>query len=624
MQDDSEFLTLKQLCDALSITTATGRNWLKTGKIYPQKIDGNKKLFSGQYLLDLQKLIRKNTGTLLKSRRNKKFVSGSCFYRNYISSNSPNYNIICKVTQSKQGADPAKIRAIIAGCARELIADRFRGRIPEPLEELIKDISPAIVCQEKYTFVHGEDTLGILYVSMLDMRKRKAAGIYYTPLKIVDDVISTLFTDGVSGKVCDPCCGTGNFILRLPDDSDPALVYGGDTDPLAVAIARINFLLKYKITDTAFVKEHIVKQDFLHCKTGQKFDYIIGNPPWGYEFTAQECNFIRRHFKTAGSQIESACCMTEKAVSLLTPAGTLAFVLPESLLHTRKHRAFREFICTQCSVNFVKYLGEGFDGVQCPGVIAGLTPGVQAGDITVTRNNQSFDVDPSFALLPDGFRLNIKKEETAVIKKITELPSQVSLKDNAVFAMGIVTGNNRKYLATHALFPQHEPIICGTDVHKFRISSPETYICFEPEKFQQTVPENIYRTVPKLLYRFISRKLIFACDFNGTLALNSCNILIPRIKDLDIRYIMAVLNSGTAQFFFSKCFNSVKVLRSHLEAIPIPYAGQSIQQEIISLIDKLSDSSYCHTEICGELDKKIAAIYGLDDSEYRIITAAVN
>ena len=94
MQDDSEFLTLKQLCDALSITTATGRNWLKTGKIYPQKIDGNKKLFSGQYLLDLQKLIRKNTETLLKSRRNKKFVSGSCFYRNYISSNSPNYNII--------------------------------------------------------------------------------------------------------------------------------------------------------------------------------------------------------------------------------------------------------------------------------------------------------------------------------------------------------------------------------------------------------------------------------------------------------------------------------------------------------------------------------------------------
>ena len=190
--------------------------------------------------------------------------------------------------------------------------------------------------------------------------------------------------------------------------------------------------------------------------------------------------------------------------------------------------------------------------------------------------------------------------------------------------MGIVTGNNHKYLSDNAETPQYEEIICGTDVQKFRISPPGRYILFEPEKFQQVAPENIYRTAPKLLYRFISRKLVFACDFQGTLVLNSCNILIPRISGLDIRYVMAVLNSGTAQFFFSKCFNSVKVLRSHLEALPIPRAEQQVQDEIISMTEKLADPSDDFVKIRDELDKKIAAIYGLDDSEYRIIAAAVN
>jgi len=45
MEYDSDLLTLKELCNTLSISLATGRNWLKLKKLVPTKTIGNKAYF---------------------------------------------------------------------------------------------------------------------------------------------------------------------------------------------------------------------------------------------------------------------------------------------------------------------------------------------------------------------------------------------------------------------------------------------------------------------------------------------------------------------------------------------------------------------------------------------------
>ena len=40
---DSDSLSLKELCDILSISTATGRNWIKLGKLIPEYTDKRKR-----------------------------------------------------------------------------------------------------------------------------------------------------------------------------------------------------------------------------------------------------------------------------------------------------------------------------------------------------------------------------------------------------------------------------------------------------------------------------------------------------------------------------------------------------------------------------------------------------
>lgn len=47
--DSDEYLTLKELCDELSISTATGRNWIKLGKITPEYTEKRLRIFQKIY-----------------------------------------------------------------------------------------------------------------------------------------------------------------------------------------------------------------------------------------------------------------------------------------------------------------------------------------------------------------------------------------------------------------------------------------------------------------------------------------------------------------------------------------------------------------------------------------------
>ena len=93
----------------------------------------------------------------------------------------------------------------------------------------------------------------------------------------------------------------------------------------------------------------------------------------------------------------------------------------------------------------------------------------------------------------------------------------------------------------------------------------------------------------------------------------SCNILIPKFDTISIKYVMAVLNSSIAQFIFEKQFHSLKVLRSHIESIPIPVADTKTQKEVISLVDKIIATSDTTEEIqlYKTIDEKISELYGV-------------
>lgn len=658
-----DMISLNELCKELSVSIATGRNWVKLGKIIPSDIINKTPYFTPQYVRELKESIQNGDNSALKSRRNKKYISGNSVYNSYLPADSENLhtvkNIIEYINIYNIEIDEIIIRSLISECAMQLFASksgniRMCGNLLRQylnnnidldgygflIDEFIREKQEMLDVINNYpklfsfefSYKKGEDVLGLLYISLKNIGARKADGSYYTPAKIVKKLCYNLFkrNDFKGKRVFDPCCGTGNFLLQLPDEIGFDCIYGNDIDSVSVKIARINMALRYGIADKSVLYSHITQADYLNTDFNkQSYDFIIGNPPWGYDYSESEKKRLRQRYSSAvGSGIESYDVFIEKAVSDLSLNGVLSFVLPEAVLNVKTHLPVRKILMQSNSFQYLEFLGNAFDKVQCPCIILQVLhngkPFSSIG-MAVSDGEKDYMIVHERPVENGCFNFRATDEEHALLNKISNIPNKVTLEGNAIFALGIVTGNNKEYIS-HKKNDGNEVILKGSDIYKYRLGKADNYITFKPENFQQTAPEEYYRAPEKLLYRFICNQLVFAYDDKQTLSLNSCNILIPLSEGLNIKYIMAVLNSKVAQFYFKKQFNSVKVLRSHIEQIPIPKVAKEVQSEIIRMAENLiaaSQSSDIYF-MYEALDKKIAKLFNLSDDEYAEITAAIS
>ncbi len=637
--------TLKEACELLSISTATGRNWIKAGRLIPTILPDKKNVFSESALLSLKSSLSSGEFPQLKGRRNKSFVNGTKSYRTYISKSSANHTALTQllaILDTKELIlDETLLLCLLRDCAEQLIISSGMG-LTDCFTTLLNDLisakkflqfkeSCSFLCNITYTYIAEEDTLGFLYLSLYNIKDRKSSGSYYTPARLAKRLVASHLPDFcIEKNILDPSCGTGVFLLQLPQQLPLSHLFGTDLNPVSVALARINLAIKYRITtqkETECLKHNITVSDFLSSTNSSdiQYDIILGNPPWGARLSAKEKENYRKHLScAAGSSPETFDLFIEQSLNRLSQNGIISFVLPEALLTVKAHTTVRQLLLENTSVLSVEYLGEVFDHVHCPSILLTVKKTTNQPffkNVTVFTGKHTFLSATERIYSADCFAFSLTDEEYRLLHKISVCPKRTTLVEHSDFALGIVTGNNASLLseiAAHGL----EPVVKGTDISKYHINVPSCYLKYQPEIFQQTAPEHYYRAPEKLFYRFINKQLIFAYDDTGLLSLNSCNILIPRINGLSVKYILAILNSKVAQFFFEKKFRSVKVLRSHLEQIPIPLTDKETQEEIVELVNILieSDSSSDeHVTTYALLDKKVADLFHLTTEEYKLI-----
>ncbi|SFS41878.1 Type I restriction-modification system, DNA methylase subunit [Succinivibrio dextrinosolvens] len=660
VRDLSNYLTLSQACAELSVSVATGYNWIKLNKLVPDHIENKKNYFTASYISRLKKEIKSGKNLSLKSRRNKKFISGSYIYNSYVSKDSSSIEIIAKLLENvdshKLDIDTDHLRMIMAETALSLIVKRLKLRYVPPylpsffegklklgcyerlIGELVGSRSKIRKLIDKYGYLlnlnfdyqENEDTLGLVYISCRNIENRKATGTYYTPAKVVDKIVNIVLSSESYHKgdnLLDPCCGTGNFLLKLPSEVKVENIYGNDIDDIAVTLTRINLALKYRLDNTDILYKNITNSDYLTEFNNPKITHILGNPPWGYAYTSEDKNVLKHLFSSAqGSTIESYDVFLEKSIMHAKNKGTITFVLPEAILNVKTHHPVREKLIENTSILSLNYLGNAFDKVQCPCIIMQLektSKPISCINMKVSDGQRNFVIRKERYVDPQYLNFKTDDDEEQILSKIFSLDNLRFLKDNAQFALGIVTGNNNLYISSRKS-SDNEVILKGSDVFKYRIDLPKRFITFNPEHFQQVAPESMYRAKEKLIYRFISKHLVFAYDDKQTLSLNSSNIVIPQIEGLSIKYILSILNSSIAQFIYDKRFNSVKVLRAHIESIPIPMISHAEQEPFIRLVEEIMA---CRNKAKVEslyrnLDAIIFSLFNLDEEQKALILDA--
>ena len=644
-------LTVDDVCKTLSISKATAKNWIRLGKIVP---DIGDQLFSTEYVEKFVAELKSDDNTKLKSRRNKKSATGKVLYKDYVHTVG-NQKLVADLLELGIIENERDLLIVLANFAVQLyyqsrniqfannnvLLDFLSQEHTSEFHILIKDligknpVDPALinkllpVLSKEILFVKGEDSLGFVYISLQDIGHRKSSGAYYTPENIVGELIDRLYENDANlgaKTICDPCCGTGNFLLSLGTKGiDYANLYGQDIDPISVFLSRINIALMAPEMSAVDIQSRIIVGNTYFETFAQKFDVIVGNPPWGSDFSEEDALRCRKLFKTAvGKSIESYDLFVEKALSMLNHKGVLAFVLPEAILSVAAHDTVRRMMISTCSFKFISYLGNVFSGVQCPSIILGIAPDDEKTVVgcRVSTENDTFIISEPRTFSDGTLSFNVSDEENECLNAISNIENIVYLKGNAKFALGIVTGNNKEYISTEKR-DDNEVVLKGSDIQRYGMTSSGNYIHFAPESFQQVAPVEMYRAKEKLLYRFICEVPVFTYDDRQTLSLNSCNIVIPDIDGLEMKYILAILNSSVAAYFISKKFNSVKLLRSHIEQMPIPVVSMDIQSSIIKKVDRIMNSSENISGLYEDLDSDIMALFGLSAQHSNVVRNAL-
>ena len=120
------------------------------------------------------------------------------------------------------------------------------------------------------------------------------AGQHYTPREVIRLMVNILFHDdndilsgnNVAKTIYDPACGTGGMLsvseeyLHELNAATELLVFGQELNDQTFAICKADMLIKGN--DANFIKDGNTLSDDQF--EGQKFDYIISNPPFGREW----------------------------------------------------------------------------------------------------------------------------------------------------------------------------------------------------------------------------------------------------------------------------------------------------------------------------------------------------
>ncbi|MGN0909558.1 MAG: TaqI-like C-terminal specificity domain-containing protein, partial [Succinivibrio sp.] len=349
-------------------------------------------------------------------------------------------------------------------------------------------------------------------------------------------------------------------------------------------------------------KRHFRLADALAAKRLPQFTVALGCPPRQAQEGGMEplCDlFIRR------------------ALEGLPQNGIMRFLLPQMVLRGRTHEAARRAIGSCARVTEVDCL-PGMGGAGGQEVLLTCqkdpAPAFAPRGVKVNALGRSFTI--MRPMPPGDFSFDTDDTEHELLEAIGK-GSRLTLRGRAEFGIGIVTGDNRS-LVRKEPGGGAESVLRGSCVSAFRITPRGEYIVFDRSRFQQSPALELFRRGAKILYRFVADSPVAAVDTQGRLTLNSCNFIIPRGDEAECRYVAAVLNSAVVRFYFKKRFGARKILRSHLEALPLPGATRAQMEQAVEL-------SGHYYEKPGRLayEQGVARLYGLTDRQFSAVMAAL-
>ncbi len=472
-------------------------------------------------------------------------------------------------------------------------------------------------------FLENPHVTGMVYNELMFAyrERKKKNGQYYTPIPLVQSMvrsgIDVLKANAkMPDKILDPACGAGIFLIEAAKEirmrqaefeSDATtfwmelfenILYGIDIDPIAVFLTRVNLGLFSGIKN--IFPRNILTASFLWKNSADtadlpKFSWVIGNPPWGGKISPHELAHLRANYRIGVGEVNTFTAFLEHSLDRLTEGGVLSQLIPESLLNIRAHQLIRKELLEKGRVLSIQTLGDVFYGVYAPAIIlqwkkefmpfyhrvAYMKAGAEHAVRYFSQDRFLSNAHCIFSVREDNYS-----------EKIFDIVERGNIRMHEIgnFYMGIVTGNNRKFLSQVQQQFDHEPVIVGRDLSPFHIKPSSNWIYFRQEHFQQVCDASFFRKEKKLLYKFISSSLRFAIDRDRRYHLNNINGFYLRDEIVSLEFLAALLNSDLINYYFKSKFFAYRILKGDLEKIPLRLPEKGLADELSALVIDIENS----------------------------------
>ena len=162
-------------------------------------------------------------------------------------------------------------------------------------------------------------------------------------------------------RILEPSVGIGNFIPLLVEkyqDKDEVIFDLVDIDNNSLVVLK-NILEKLKLPKK--FKFNYINADFLTYNFNEKYDIVVGNPPYK-KLTNNQGLLLLYKFRARNSETNNLFSFfIEKAISL---GNFVSLIVPKSLINSPEFNITREILKEQNLLKICDYGEKGFKGVK--------------------------------------------------------------------------------------------------------------------------------------------------------------------------------------------------------------------------------------------------------------------
>src|SRR6266545_6661483 len=150
------------------------------------------------------------------------------------------------------------------------------------------DLHPDVVSNMEMGYLYEE------LIRRFSELSNETAGEHFTPREVMRLMVNLLFIEdeealtrpGIVRTMLDPACGTGGMLsvsedhLRELNPRARLEAFGQELNPETYAVCRSDMMLKGQKASNIHLGNSFSEDAF----TGQRFDYLLANPPFGVEW----------------------------------------------------------------------------------------------------------------------------------------------------------------------------------------------------------------------------------------------------------------------------------------------------------------------------------------------------